>query len=361
MRVQLVIAPHDESRSWTVLDDDHNLLVPVEKYLAHLSAIGRSPNTVRAYAHDLKDFFTYLHTCGLEWEQIQLEDVGRFIPWLGLSDEARQGGASAVPFRGSRCSAVTVNRKLSAVSSFYEFHARHGVRLAETMTAWQRQGKLAGSWKPFLAHLGNNNPVRKRLIALKTDQHDPHTLTTEQVDAVIGACDRLRDRFLFTLLRSSGLRIGEALGIRHEDLNPRKGEVSVHSRINTNHARAKTRSRVVPIPAQVFVLYSNYLHEEYGPLDSDYVFVNLWGQPLGEAMNYSAVHGLVSRIRTQTGVTFSPHSFRHTYATELLRNRVPAEVVRVLLGHASISTTVDTYAHLTVEDFRRELVKAGVL
>ncbi|SDC93347.1 tyrosine-type recombinase/integrase [Rhodococcus tukisamuensis] len=362
MRVQLVIAPHDESRSWTLLDDDLSVLEPVESYLAHLSAIGRSPNTVRAYAHDLKDFFTYLRRCELVWDQIQLEDVGRFIPWLGLSDDARRGGTSTVPLRGSRCSAVTVNRKLSAVSSFYEFQSRHGVQLAESITAWQRQGQLAGSWEPFLAHLGgDHNPVRKRMIALKTDQHDPKTLTPDQVEAVIGACDRLRDRFLFMLLRSSGLRIGEALGLRHEDLNPRRGDVAIRARTNTNHARAKTRSRVVPIPARAFVLYSDYLHEEYGPLDSDYVFVNLWGQPHGEAMTYSAVHGLVCRIRNQTGIAFSPHTFRHTYATELLRQSVPAEVVRNLLGHASISTTVDTYGHLNLEDARGELEKAGVL
>jgi integrase len=62
-----------------------------------------------------------------------------------------------------------------------------------------------------------------------------------------------------------------------------------------------------------------------------------------------------------TGVMFSSHAFRHTYATELLRNGVPAEVVRALLVHASVTTTVGTYAHLTAEDARRALVKAGML
>lgn len=360
MRVQLVIAPHDESRSWTVLDDDLDVVGPIESFLAHMSAVCRSPNTVRAYAHDLKDFFTYCRACGLDWDRVSLEDVGRFIPWLGLSDEARHGGTASVPIRAARCAPVTVNRKLSAVSSFYQFHARNGVGLAESMQAWQRQSQVASSWAPFLAHLGNH-PVRKRVISLKTDRLGPQVLPPEQVDAVIGACVRLRDRFLFTLLRTSGLRIGEALGLRHEDLNPRRCEVTVWSRINTNHARAKSRSRVVPVPAAVLALYSDYLHEEYGPLDCDYVFVNLWGSPRGQAMSYSAIHSLVRRIRADTGVAFSPHNFRHTYATELLRNEVPAEVVRVLLGHSSISTTVDTYGHLTAEDTRRALVKAGVL
>jgi hypothetical protein len=53
--------------------------------------------------------------------------------------------------------------------------------------------------------------------------------------------------------------------------------------------------------------------------------------------------------------------FRHSYATRLLRAGVKAEVVQKLLGHASVSTTIDTYPHLKIEDVRRDLVRAFVL
>lgn len=360
MRVQLVINPHDETRSWTLLDNELCVVEPVEAFLAHISAIGRSPNTIRAYALDLQDFFTYLNYSDLRWDRLQLEDVGRFVPWLGLSDEARAGGASTLPMRSTRCAATTVNRKLAAVSSFYLFHARHGVALSESMTAWQRQGRLAGPWEPFLAHLGNQ-PVRRRVLALKTHRRYPRALAEDEVDALMAACNHLRDRFLFTLLRSAGLRIGEALGLRHEDINPRRCELSVRFRENTNYARAKTNSRVVPVSEHVISLYADYLHDEYGDLDSDYVFINLWAQPIGSAMRYSAVHELVGSLRQRTGVAFTPHMFRHTYATELLRSGVAAEVVRALLGHASVATTIGTYAHLNADDIRRALVKAGML
>jgi integrase len=108
-------------------------------------------------------------------------------------------------------------------------------------------------------------------------------------------------------------------------------------------------------------LYSDYLHTEYGDLDCDYVFVNLWSAPVGRPMHYSSVYDLVCRLRGRTGIAFGPHTFRHTYATELLRRKVPVEVVQKLLGHASIATTSDTYAHLKVEDARRALVSAGWL
>ena len=84
-------------------------------------------------------------------------------------------------------------------------------------------------------------------------------------------------------------------------------------------------------------------------------------EPVGRPMSYPSVDRLVRRLRARTGIEFSPHQFRHSYATELLRRGVAVEVVQHLLGHASISTTVDTYGHLGMEDARRALVAAGVL
>jgi len=67
----------------------------------------------------------------------------------------------------------------------------------------------------------------------------------------------------------------------------------------------------------------------------------------------------VARLRKITGIAFSAHLFRHTCATWLLRNGAGMESVKELLGHASITTTIDTYGHLTVEDARKTLEAAG--
>ena len=84
----------------------------------------------------------------------------------------------------------------------------------------------------------------------------------------MAACDRLRDRFLFTLLGASGLRIGEALGLRHSDIDAAARLVAVVPRINANRARAKgAGGRRVPVSAGVIRLYADYLHGEYGDLD----------------------------------------------------------------------------------------------
>lgn len=346
------------SESSTVLVDGV-VVDPVDRFLAHLTAIDRSPNTVRAYAHDLRDYFEFLDRHGLRWDGVVLEDLGRFVTWLRLPEAARGGQVVALPWVGANLAAATVNRKLSALASFYEFHHRHGVGLGELLTRW-RPGRRGGSWQPFLAHLGSR-PERHRAISLRVDRRPPRELSQAEMTTLITACDRLRDRFLLSLLKGTGLRIGEALGLRHEDLDPRRRLVAVRARANVNRARAKTWSREVPVDAELFRLYSDYLHDEYGTLDCDYVFVNLWGSPVGAPMNYSSVDRLVRRLRKSTGIAFSLHLFRHSYATALLRRGVAAEVVQQLLGHANLSTTVDTYSHLGIEDARRALAAAGFL
>jgi integrase/recombinase XerD len=357
LRVQRVVMPSG-AESATLLRDGV-VVEPADRFLAHLTAIERSPNTVRAYAHDLRDYFAFLDSRGLAWSGVSLEDLGRFVAWLRLAGDAREGQVALLPWVEGSVSAVTVNRKLSALASFYEFHQRHGVDVAELLTRW-RPGGRGGSWKPFLAHLGSR-PERHRAVALRTGRRLPRELAGEEMRTLIDACVRLRDRFLLSVLRDCGLRAGEALGLRHEDIDARRSVIMVRQRANINGARAKTWEREVPAGTGLIRLYSEYLHEEYGTLDCDYVFVNLWGRPLGEPMSYASVDRLVRRLRARTGIEFTPHQFRHSYATGLLRRGVRAEVVQHLLGHASISTTIDTYSHLGIEDARRDLVAAGVL
>jgi hypothetical protein len=161
VRVQQVVMPHGEPRSWTVLDRDWSVVEPVEAFLAHLHAVERSPNTVKAYAHDLRDWFAFLAAGGLVWSWVRLEDVGRFVAWLRLPPVARDGSVVALASADSSCAASTVNRKLSAVAAFYEFHSRHGVDLADLLTRW-RPGGRGGSWRPFLAHLGQRPQATRR-------------------------------------------------------------------------------------------------------------------------------------------------------------------------------------------------------
>jgi integrase/recombinase XerD len=199
--------------------------------------------------------------------------------------------------------ATTVNRKLSAVGAFYTYAARGGVDVGELLTSWQVGGGRGG-WKPFLHHISKSTPRSRRVIALKAPKKLPWVLTPVEVQAVLDGCERLRDRLLFAVLYDTGMRVGEALGLRHNDIAAARREVTVRRRDNANGARAKsTVSRTIPVSGELIRLYADYLHAEYGDLDSDYMFVNLWAHPHGHPLTYAAVYDLVRRLRRRPGST----------------------------------------------------------
>jgi len=235
MLVHPVVIPGSGTRSWTVLGDDDVPVVPVDRFLAYLTDIGRSPNTVKAYAHDLKNYWQFLGFRSLDWREAKLEDIGEFVAWLRLPPAGRSGEVAVLPMAAAEVSASTVNRKLAAVSAFYAHQARNGAEVGDLMAARRIGGR--GGWKPFLHHVSKSKPYRGRAISLKAPRKLPRVLTVAETQAVLDACTRLRDRFFFALLYESGCRAGEALGLRHEDIAAAEQEVSIVPRENANGAR----------------------------------------------------------------------------------------------------------------------------
>ena len=225
-----------------------------------------------------------------------------------------------LPSVTAEVSASTVNRKLAAVSAFYAHQARNGAEVGDLLAAWRVGGR--GGWKPFLHHVSKGKPYRGRAISLKAPKKLPRILTVAETQAILDACTRLRDRFFFALLHETGCRAGEVLGLRHEDIAAAECEITIVPRENANGARAKSGGRTVPVGPELIRLYADYLHEEYGGIDSDHVFVNIWAEPKGQAWSYQAAYDLVLRLRARTGIAFDPHWFRHSAATRWLRDGV---------------------------------------
>ncbi|MEA2500696.1 MAG: integrase/recombinase XerD [Actinomycetota bacterium] len=355
MRVQQVLMP-DGAESWTVLDDTGEVVGPVEAYLAHLQALDRSPTTARTYATSLKLWFEFLSLVEVAWDEAAAEHVSRFVAWL------RAPADNVVVLEGgsARRAPATVNKHLAALFSFYDYHARNGVALAQALVAWRRSNR--GGYKPFLHHVSAGHPVPGRPLRLRQARRLPRTLSAEQVLAVVEACEHLRDRFLLVLLAETGMRIGQALGLRHSDFVSHRRELRIVPRAdNANGARAKTiEAATIPISAGLVRLYSAYMFDEYGELDSDYVFVNLFAGQRGSPLRYQAVHKLVGRLQARTGIEFTLHMLRHSRASDLLRHGVGVDVVARLLTHRSSTTTSQTYVHLDAADLRAELVRSGV-
>jgi site-specific recombinase XerD len=99
------------------LGDDLRPVEPVERFLAYLASAEKSPNTIKAYAHDLKDWWAYLTGHEVGWQSATLEDVAGFVAWLRLPPEARDGRVAVLPTVAHHCSEASVNRKLAALTS----------------------------------------------------------------------------------------------------------------------------------------------------------------------------------------------------------------------------------------------------
>src|SRR5438445_4852466 len=201
--------PGSDRLVWLVVGDDHLPVEPVRRYLAYLDDVERSPNTLRGYAHHLKLFWDYLTWAKLDWTDVGLDQLARFMAWL------RRHDPNFVPLGEStiRRRESTINTILAAVNSFYEFHERLG-----SLPAFERYRlgvRPSNATKPFLHHITKGLPVRTRLVKARSQRRLPRTLATDEIEALLGAGTHVRDQLLLCLLRDTGMRIGQVLGLRH--------------------------------------------------------------------------------------------------------------------------------------------------
>lgn len=184
---------------------------------------------------------------------------------------------------------------------FYEFHEHLGA--FEGINAYRYQLQSGRKYKPFLHHISKGKEVKTRLLKVKEPKTFPGCLTPEQVNTLIKACNTLRDKFLIRLLYESGLRIGEALGLRHSDLVTGKNNaIKVIPRVdNINYVRAKGGvERTVDVSKELMQWYSAYLIEEYPEdIDCDFVFVVIKAPgkgTRGNPLSYKTVDSLCPEI-----------------------------------------------------------------
>jgi len=355
VKVQRVRFEDTSRSSWMVLGDDYLPVKPILVFLKFLEDIGRSPYTVRSSAYNLKLFWEFLRDERVDWQRIDVAQLAAFISWL----RRPQTDVVALQVHAARRTDATIDQMLTSVHAFYKFHMR--MKNIPDIPLYSFIAAPFRHYRPMLYGMVKSMPVQSRVVAVKREGRLVKTLTQEQVQQIISACTRARDRFLLTLLYETGMRIGQALGLRHGDIKIEDGKIQIVPRSdNTNGARAKTRrSYTIPVDAAPLQLYTDYLIEDLNALEvdclPDYVFINLWEGEIGHPMSYETVMSLMRRIWKKTGIPVTPHMFRHTRATAWIRDdKLPLSTVSPLLGHANIQTTHDLYVHLTPEDLRKE-------
>ena len=350
IRVQKARKPGSGRSTWLVLGENYLPIAPIVEFLTFLDMTGSSPNTVRAYAHHLKLYWQYLAEVDLDWRAATTQDIAKFVGWLRWGSQL----ASEPRRLGEKRKSSTINAIVAGVTAFRVYHARTWALAAPR--DYQLQIEPGRPYKPFLHHITRGRPIPARVVKMKSHSPLPRTLSHRELHQVIGACRHLRDKLLVRLLAETGMRIGQALGLRHSDIRSWDNEIWIVPREdNANGARAKRiegDELRIDVDPGLMRLYGDYLIDELGELDTDYVFVNLWDGEIGRPMSYAAVYDLFRRLEQRTGIRVRPHMERHSHATDLLRTgKWDLALVQKRLGHRSIATTAK-YLHLLDEDLK---------
>lgn len=185
-----------------------------------------------------------------------------------------------------------------------------------------------------------------------------HTLTAKQVRRLLDVAPD-RDRPLYLLAVSTGMRLGELLALRWRDVHLDSGSLRVVSTLRREPGKASAISapktahsrRRVELSASVVAALGAHkvttIEERWlaGQLwaDHDLVFPNVLGRPRGSSNTVRAFHPLLESAGLPR-VRF--HDLRHTAATLMLGRDVHPKLVSEMLGHASIGITLDTYSHV---------------
>jgi len=379
-RTQRIVSA-DGERTWTVLDREHRLVGPAEQFLEYLRMIGRSPNTVKSYARALALWWEFLAVYELSWDGVAVEDLGRFLGWLRSGDEPR---LASIERRPARFGEGTVAVRLQAVSSFYRYQHFNGVQVASRL--YERVFSGRHPYRPMLEHLARRGGHEQRVVRVtRTRPRTPPTLTPGQVLLILDSCARwdegardwegsVRDRLLWALLAETGMRLGEALGVKHCDWHTGLGDtpfVEVVPRQDHPHGlRVKNGGyRKIYVSDELDRLYGEYLWRlcdagadvAVGDLDEWWVFVNLARGPRFAPLRAETVAWQARRLRRvlegRVPATFTPHWLRHTHATALLLSGVAEHVVSRRMGHQDIQTTQNLYGWVSEDAEQRTVAQ----
>lgn len=187
-------------------------------------------------------------------------------------------------------------------------------------------------------------PVPKHQVAEK------RPLTEAELQALEQAPLTLQDRALISILRYTGLRVGEATALRVSDIAG--GYISVNkTNVDGMIYPPKTAAgkRSVPIPQKLASVLGQYL-----PMVDDLLFSFNGVSPWTKATIWRHFEE-IKRVANMPD-DFSPHIFRHTYTHDLVANNIPPLTAQVLLGHSSYAITLGVYAHYGWKDIEPENV-----
>lgn len=266
-----------------------------------------SVHTLKSYINDLNDLISFT-----EKENINdVEDIDFYI---------LRGFVTTLFDRNLAKS--TIERKIACIKSFFKFLVKRGIT--------------------------EDNPARM----LKFPKKEKKLFNVFNIDDVIALIETpdqscpagLRDALILEILYGTGMRVSELVGINLSDIDFAGKRLRVRGK--------GKKERILPLADYHFELLKKYMKirdkicKGYFIVD-DHLFTN----KLGTRLTDRSVRRLLEKYLKEIGLplNFSPHSFRHSFATHLLEGGADLRVIQTLLGHSSLSTT-QKYTHLNLTE-----------
>ncbi|WP_109019561.1 site-specific tyrosine recombinase XerD [Leptospira kobayashii] len=277
----------------------NQLLQTFQEYLSVEK--GLSDNSIYSYGYDLNKFAIFLEKQHINFLEVKANDIMRFL------EEERE----------RKISAKTLAREVVAIRQFYKY-LRDEKRL-------------------------DSNPTEK-IETPEVARTIPDYLTQSEIDELFRNIKEdnlyeLRDKCIFELLYSSGLRISEACNLRIGDVDMDNMAITVEGKGG--------RQRLVPFGEKSLEILKKYLQESRPEILKkrvcEFVFVSKKGSYINRKSVWRLLNHYIKRTKIKKKVT--PHTLRHSFATHLLENHADLKSVQELLGHIDISTT-QIYTHM---------------
>ncbi len=287
-----------------------NLQKRLDEFLLYIkNQRNYSPHTIKSYKDDIRVFIEFL---AAEYKDISIEKIDHFTirHFLSFMSEKKNLGKNSI------------NRKLSALKSFFKYLIRSGELENNPVDAIIR-------------------PKRPKRLPEYLEESDINTLLDSIVDDTFLS---LRNRTMLELLYSTGIRVSELVGSDIRSYDSIGGVLKVFGK--------GQKERIIPIGGVAQEWLDKYLtrclvkfQDQFSSQDNP-LFLTKSGKRISSRSIRRIINSIIKKIGLKLHV--SPHTFRHTFATHLLNNGADLRAVQELLGHVSLSTT-QIYTHLTTK------------
>ena len=280
----------------------------IDKYLEYLKVERKYSNkTILSYKDDLREYNEFLGNNFTNILNIDMNIVNNYMKYL----------------YDRKITKSSISRKLSSIRGLYNYLVREDIIKENHFNKIQ-------------------NPKRELYL--------PKFLKDEELDKIFSACNsnnptEERDTLIIELLYATGVRVSELVNIKIKDINREEKLIKVLGKGN--------KERMVIYNNHTKKALDTYLKDGYNYFNkksSEYLILNKNGNKLSERYIREIINKKVSQASLD--IKISPHTLRHTFATDILENGADLMTVKELLGHESLNTT-SIYTHITNEQIKK--------